>query len=142
MALPPIVRADTVAVASSDIIRKFIFNTLLRLLEIATQQAPDMTPHISPMTSLQKLDTLSVFFLNVTASFAPFTFLEAIELKTLRLDAVTETPIMSKIIPKAMKNNTNIIPKKTGIFGSRLSDVKDINKDKVKAITIILIIQL
>ena len=142
MALPPIVRADTVAVASSDIIRKFIFNTLLRLLDMATQHAPDMTPHISPITSLQKLDTLSVFFLNVTASFAPFTFLEAMELKTLRLDAVTDTPIMSKIIPKAMKNNTSIIPKKAGILGSKLSDVKDINKDRVKAIITILIIQL
>ena len=142
MALPPIVRADTIAVASSDIIRKFIFNTLLRLLDMDTQHAPDMTPHISPITSLQKLDTLSVFFLNVTASFAPFTFLEAIELKTLRLDAVTETPIMSKIIPKAMKNNTSTIPKKAGILGSRLSDARDINRDKVKAITIILIIQL
>ena len=142
MALPPIVRADTIAVDSSDIIKKFIFNTLLKLVDMATQQAPDITPHISPMTSLQKLDTLSVFFLNVTASFAPFTFLEAMELKTLKLDAVTETPIMSKIIPKAMKNNTNIIPKKAGILGSKLSDVKDINKDNVKAIITILIIQL
>lgn len=142
MALPPIVRADTIDVAKRDIIRKFIFSVLLKLLAIATQQAPDITPHISPITSLQKLDTLSVFFLNVTANLAPLTFLAAIELNTLRLDAVTATPIISKIIPRPIKNKISIIPNTDGIFGIRLSDAKDIIIDKVNASIIILIIQL
>ena len=40
---------------------------------------PETIPHISPTTSLQKLDTLSAFFLNRTATSAPFTRLEFIE---------------------------------------------------------------
>ena len=43
---------------------------------IAVPAAPDITPQISPITSQQKLDTLSAFFLNLTAILAPFTFLE------------------------------------------------------------------
>ena len=41
--------------------------------------APEIIPQISPITSLQKLDTLSAFFLKITATFDPFTFLAFIE---------------------------------------------------------------
>ena len=39
---------------------------------------PDITPHISPNTSLQKDETLSAFFFNLTATLAHLTFLYAI----------------------------------------------------------------
>ena len=142
MALPPMVKADTIEVVNSDISKKFIFVILLIPDAIDTQQAPDITPHISPITSLQKLDTLSGFFLNVTASFAPFTFLEAMELNTLRLAAVTDIPIISNKIPNAIKNKTNIIPKNVGMLGSNISDDKDSNIDILNATVIIFIIQL
>lgn len=126
MAFPPMISDETSEVIIKDTIKKFIFRIILVALAIETQQAPDITPHISPITSLKKLATLSVFFLNVTANLAPFTFLAAIELKTLMLEAVTATPIMSNKIPNAIKNNNRIIPNMIGRFGSRVSDVKDI----------------
>ena len=66
---------------------------------------PDITPHTSPTTSLQKLDTCAAFCLNLTAISAPFTFLEFIELKGAISAAVTATPIISNRIP----NIINII---------------------------------
>ena len=140
MALPPIISEDTNEVIIRDTIKKFMFNNILMVLAIDIQHAPDITPHISPITSLKKLATLSVFFLNDTAILAPFTFLAAIELKTLMLEAVTATPIMSNRIPKAIKNSNRIIPNITGKFGSRVSDVKDIIIDIKKVVINIFII--
>ena len=142
IAFPPIVRDEIIEVNNKDRIKKFIFSAVLNLVDMAIQQAPDITPQISPITSLQKLDTLSVFCLNFTASFAPLTFLAAIELKTLMLEAVTATPIISNIIPMITKNSTKKIPKYAFIFGNNNSDNKDIISDSVKVNIIIIIIQL
>ena len=142
MALPPIVNDDTNDVANRDTIRKLIFRVVLMVLAMGTQQAPDITPHISPITSLQKLATLSVFFLKVTANLAPLTFLAAIELNTLMLEAVTDTPTISNMMPNVIKNNKRIISNMIGIFGNRLSDVRVISIDITKVIINIFIIQL
>ena len=133
IAFLPIVRDEIIEVNNKDRIKKFIFSAVLNLVDMAIQHAPDITPHISPITSLQKLDTLSVFCLNFTASFAPLTFLAAIELKTL---------IISNIIPMITKNSTKKIPKYAFIFGNNNSDNKDIISDNVKVNRIIIVIQL
>ena len=142
MALPPMVNDDTMAVINIDNNIKFVFNILLKLLAIVMEQAPDTTPHISPITSLQKLDNLSVFCLNLTANLAPFTFLEAIELNTLISEAVTDTPIISNITPINININTIIMPIVIGTNGNNISSVVDNISDNIKVIIIILIIHL
>ena len=104
IAFPPIVKDATIAATV-----KLTNNKLkLKVLEIPTAivvaAAPETIPQISPITSLQKLATLSAFFLNITAILAPFTFLEFIEWKTFSSALVTETPTISKIIPIKINN--------------------------------------
>ena len=58
---------------------KLKLNVFVRIAVIVVPAAPDIIPQISPITSQQKLDTLSAFFLNLTATSAPLTFLEFME---------------------------------------------------------------
>ena len=97
-------------------------NTNVAAIDVAA--APDMIPHTSPITSQQKLDTLSAFFLNLTAMLAPFTFLELIEWNTFSSADVTDTPIMSNSIPRNTKNKVTIIPSHNERFGIVVSEIK------------------
>ena len=80
-ALPPIVIDATNAVIINDTIKRLKLNLFDIIIAIDTAVDPEIIPQISPITSLQKLDTFSAFLINFTASFAPLTFFEAIELK-------------------------------------------------------------
>lgn len=68
IAFPAIVNEEIKAVNSADIIAKFV---KLRLVAnryiIPLPIAPEIIPHISPITSLQKLDTFSAFLQRNTA---------------------------------------------------------------------------
>ena len=78
IALPPIVSAAIVAVVINPTGSIGIFVILLINAVIVTPAEPETTPHISPITSQQKEDTFSSFFLNLTAILAAFTRLEFI----------------------------------------------------------------
>ena len=79
MAFPPIVKAAIVAATTNPVNNKLKPNYDTNIAVIVVPAAPDIIPHTSPITSQQKFDTLSAFFLNLTATLAPFTFLEFIE---------------------------------------------------------------
>ena len=78
-ALPPIVNEAITAVVIKVTMKISTFKCLLKLAAMITPADPDIIPHISPITSLQKVETFSAFFLNKTATSAPFIFLEFIE---------------------------------------------------------------
>ena len=78
-ALPPMVNADIIPVTIKTVAKEFNPNALAREEAIILPAVPEIIPQISHTTSLQKEDTLSEFFLNLTATSAPFTFLEFIE---------------------------------------------------------------
>ena len=65
IALPPIVNAaiNAVIISIGIILSVFSFNT--NIADIVAPQEPDIIPHISPITSLQKLETLSLFLINL-----------------------------------------------------------------------------
>ena len=109
-----------------------------KVLEIPTAivvaAAPETIPQISPITSLQKLATLSAFFLNITAILAPFTLLEFIEWKTFSSALVTETPIISKIIPIKINNKVISIPQNIDKLGIVVCDTKDNENEIIKVI--------
>ena len=128
MALPPIVKLATIAVVIKVIKNKFIDVVFDIKLAIVTAVEPDITPHISPITSQQKLDTLSLFFLNNTAILAPFTFLEFIEWNIFSSAVVTLTPIISNKTPRSINNSDTIIPITKLKFGTVTSDTKDSEK--------------
>ena len=142
IALPPIVIDATKAVMIKETNNKLISNLLDNTMAIDAEVEPLMIPHISPITSLQKLDTFSAFFINFTPNLAPLTFLEAIELKVFSSATVILTPIISNNIPKPI--NTNIKTKLMKMFtlGIIVSDNKEKNNDIKKVITVIFIIQL
>ena len=100
-----------------------------------------MIPHISPITSLQKLDTLSAFCLNERACLAPFIFYAFILCIGVISAAVTATPIISKTIPKIIKNVIINIPITTLTFGISNSDKSEKTIEIINAIIVILTIQ-
>ena len=109
MALPPIVNAAIIAVITSVVINISKLFDDDNIAANATPADPDTIPHISPITSLQKLDAFSLFFINLTASLAPLTFLVAIELNVLISATVIDIPTISNIIPKAINNKIIIV---------------------------------
>lgn len=104
-AFPPMVSDATSAVTIKVVNKTFELNFTDIIIAIDEANAPDIIPQISPITSLQKLDTFSEFLINFTASFDPFTRFVAIELKVDISDTVTAIPIISKIIPINITNN-------------------------------------
>ncbi len=78
-ALPPMVKEAVIAAVIKLGSNGSIFILVETITAILAAAAPEMIPQISPITSQQKLETLSAFFFNLTAMFAPFTFLEFIE---------------------------------------------------------------
>ena len=76
IALLPIVSEAIKAVTIRDTIKELNLKLSIIFLAIITPALPDNIPHISPTTSLQKLETLSAFLISLTAVLAPLTFLE------------------------------------------------------------------
>ena len=105
-AFPPIVKAAIKLVIISVTVNIFNFNFEAKSIPIVPAAVPDKIPHISPMTSLQKLDTLELFSISFNATRAPLTFLAAIEWNTFLSATVTDIPIISKIIPNTINNKT------------------------------------
>ena len=91
IALPPIVIAAINPVMVSETI--VAGKICIPLVSFA------IIPEISPTTSLQKLETWFAFRESQTASFAPETFLDAIEWNSFSVADVAAIPITSKIMP-------------------------------------------
>ena len=96
--------------------------------------APDMIPHISPITSLHMLLALFPFLIKLMHSLDPVIFLEALAWNVFSSQLNTATPIISKNIPININiNNTN--PKnKTFIFVARVPRLANMN-DNTKVST-------
>ena len=62
-------------------------------------------PNMSPMTSLQTLDTFSLFLTSHIAVLAPYSFLEAIETMGVMSQEVTATPIPSNRMLAIIRNS-------------------------------------
>lgn len=78
-AFPPMVSAAIVAVTINEVITGSSANDFAMFDAIKTLNDPEITPQMSPMTSLQNDPTLSAFRLKVTATLAPLTFLALME---------------------------------------------------------------
>lgn len=99
-ALPPTVTPETTADSSSVI--KISDLLLLRISTRAAMTAaaePEITPQISPMTSLQNDDTFPALRIRRSASSASGTLREAIAWNGTSSAAVTATPMISNRIP-------------------------------------------
>ena len=116
-------------------------NVFDKLTDTIVPADPDIIPQISPITSLQKEDTLSDFLISFTAVFAPFTFLELIELKGSISALVTATPIISNKTPRKMNKKISKISTTISTFGRAISHRKEKTMDKVKARSVIFKIQ-
>ena len=73
-AFPPMVQAAIKAVINRLVNNMFQWNVATKIVTIVTPVAPLIMPQISPMTSLQKLDTLLAFLIRRIARRAPFFF--------------------------------------------------------------------
>ena len=105
IAFPPIVKEATKPVINNVVISIFIDNLLETINAIDEDNAPLIIPQISPITSLQKLDNFSEFFINLTPTLAPLTFFDDIELKVFKSATVTLIPIISNITPSEITIN-------------------------------------
>ena len=138
-AFPPIVSEAIIAVIISPtqkMSKLYVFDIVA---VIVTPADPDMIPHMSPITSLQNDDTLSAFFLNDTAFFAPFIFFELIALSGLSVVDVTATPIISNIIPIVINNISMIIPISRFTFDRVNSDTNEKTNHITNANSVIVI---
>lgn len=133
MAFPPIVNEAIVAVIINPTQKTFKSKFLEIDAAIVTPAEPDIIPHISPITSLQNDDTLAAFFLNDTAFFAPFIFLELMECNGSSSAEVTATPIISKIIPMMININSISIPVRRFTLGMVVSDINENISEIIKA---------
>lgn len=135
-AFPPIVKAAiklvTINVTNTGLSEYIVESEVA----IVTPAPPDSMPHISPITSLQKLDTFEFILISFRAVFAPFTFLEAIELNTFLSATVTLIPTISNIIPKSTNTKSTIRLIKTGRFDIRASEKIDNTNEIKKAMTV------
>ena len=142
MAFPPIVSEDIIAVNSKPVNNIFVLYLVIKMAAIVVPAAPDITPQTSPITSQQKLDTLSAFFLNFTAILAPFTLLEFIEWNTFSSAVVTATPIISNNTPIKIKISVIIIPKISDKFGIVEFAINDRQNEMTNEVITIVIIHL
>lgn len=111
-----------------------------REVAIVIPAPPESIPHMSPMTSLQKLETWEFIFMSFKAVLAPFTFFEAIELKTFLSATVTLIPTMSKRMPRSTNIKRTIKLIKTGRLEIRASENIDSTSEITKAIMVTSII--
>ena len=110
MAFPPIVPAATRPLSIIENTAASINSTLPPICEtIKAADVPLMIPHISPITSLNTLDTRPAFFISISELFAPFIFEDAIELNGFSSATVTATPSISNTIPMAIINAITVV---------------------------------
>ena len=133
IALPPIVRAAIVAVINKLTINKFKFKLAASILDKATPADPLIIPQISPITSLQKLDAFSLFWISLTASRAPLTCLVAIELKVFISATVIAIPIISNIIPIPINSKMQMVATMLFALGIVVSETKENTNEMNKA---------
>ena len=125
MALPPTVTEEmkpAITALRSAFSKPGLAISILKT--IAAPMAPLIIPQMSPITSLQKLDTLSAFFKRSTASLAPFILFAAIEFIGTSEHAVIATPIMSNKTP--IEIIITSITSATAIFAliNKVSEIK------------------
>jgi len=95
-ALPVTVTAEIVLIISIDIKNWFKLGFLNKITTIIVAPIePLKIPVISPITSWQKLATLSAFLTRFSAWLAPLIFFAAMAIKGTSEHAVTATPIRS-----------------------------------------------
>ena len=139
-AFPPMVNAAIIAVISKLVINRFRWKEFAKMVDKATPAEPLIIPHISPITSLQKLDAFSLFLISFTAILAPRTCLVAIELKVFKSATVTLIPIISNKIPIPINNKIIIIATilvALGIMVSEKSEkIKEMKKAKIVTVSI------
>ena len=116
-ALPPMVSAATMLVSTRLMSTLFFAhpNDVTKKPTITMTAPPLIIPVMSPITSLQKFDTLPACDIILIAAFAPGTFLDAIEWNGTGFAAVTAVPIMSNMTPRSIKisNITSAPPMET-----------------------------
>ena len=128
IALPPIVNEAIKLVKTRFTINTFIPYDSEIDSAMVIPAPPESIPHMSPMTSLQKLETLELFLIKKSAVFEPLTFLDAMELNIFLSATVALTPIMSKTIPKTIKNIKISELNKIETFGITVSEKNDNDK--------------
>ena len=69
IAFPPIVKLEIILVMIIVVNILLVPNNPAKVILIARPQLPLTTPHISPITSFKRDDTLSLFFINSIAFF-------------------------------------------------------------------------
>ena len=78
IAFPPIVKLAIILVTINELINIGILNIDETPTDMLAPTAPDIIPHISPITSLQTLLVLLACLINLIHSFEPVIFLEAL----------------------------------------------------------------
>lgn len=139
-ALPPIVKAAIKLVVIRLVNIKFIENFCDIAKAIVTPALPDKIPQMSPITSLQKLDTRELSLINLRAILEPFIFFDAIELNTLGSATVVATPTISNRIPSPIKKNSTMRLTITVELDITVSENADNKKESVKAMIVISIV--
>ena len=125
-ALPPTVKpatkADIPKLTKFPLVRSKLVIICAAMVAAA---APETTPQMSPMTSLQIEATRSACRSSIIHSLAPGTFFAAMEWNGLSSAEVTATPMMSNTMPK--RTMINKIRKATAIpeRAIKLEDVKE-----------------
>ena len=139
---PPIVIAAINDVVINVVINELVLSFCANVVDIITPADPEIIPHISPITSLQKDDTFAWFCNSFIAVFAYEIFFEFIEWNGFISQVVIATPTMSNIIPTKI-NSINIIMLATRFtFGIIISDDNENANDIINAIIIIFNVQL
>ena len=140
MALPPMVNAEIIAETIPVNNKIFILVISFNIDTITTPVEPDTIPQTSPMTSQQIEDTLELFFIRKTPIFPPFIFLALMELNTVISPQVTETPMISKIIPININISVVIMVIVKDTLLSTNVDIIDIINDNISDNNVTIII--
>ena len=135
--LPPIVKAVTTAVIAT-LIHIFTFSLSLAYKEInlrarTAAQDPDTIPKLSPIKSQQIDDTFELFLTNVIAVFAPYSFLDAIDVNGAKSQDVTAIPTPSKKILTITKASNNMMDPINVVFSSVISEINANKAPRTKA---------
>lgn len=135
----PIAFPPTVIAATNALIINWISNAIWKfsviLIEISALIAPLNTPHISPITSAQKLATFEAFFIRCIDCLDPSTFFVAFAWNSSSFATVTATPIISKIIPiKITKINIRI----AGITSNPFNAFVDMKENVIDSMNVVI----
>ena len=121
IAFPPTVIEDIREDIITDITVLLIPVVVDKDIAKTAPSPPDMIPHTSPITSLQIVEILLLFFIKVIVSLAPLIFFELIEWNVASFAVITDTPIQSNIIPNTI-TEIRIIAKATSLNTAAMSE--------------------